>query len=181
MEDNFKDSGPCVCGFGDEFFSLEGDRPVCTVCGGIIEKQLPEFYDEEKSREKKTILIIDDQAFFRERISSILQENGHEVVSAGDGLEAIRHVADVYVDKKPQLLSRFDVIFLDLVMPGDLDGFQTLAVLKTLIPAVPVFILTSRPPKRDLLEKLAKLGAKKYLNKSAAELDKLVLNNIQNL
>ncbi len=181
MEGDYSATGPCVCGFGEEFFTMEGERTVCTVCGGIVGKYVPDLGPSTAQKPKKTILIVDDQAFFRERISRVLKDHGHEVLESADGLGAVSVVRDIYVKRKSKLSTRLDAFVLDLIMPGDLDGFQTLAVVKTLLPEVPVIILTASLPKPDLLQKLAKLGAKKYLNKSAANLDSLIAKNIQEI
>lgn len=178
MAEEFGATGPCVCGFGEEFFTLEGGRPICTVCGGVVGKAAAEAASEG-DQPKKTILIVDDQSFFRERIRQILKDAGHMVLEAADGLQGVKTLVDTCIRGRTKLSTRIDAMILDLVMPGDIDGFQTLAVVKTLLPEIPVIILTASPPKKDLLQKLATLGAKKYLNKSAAKLDELVLKNVQ--
>ena len=66
-------------------------------------------------------------------------------------------------------------------MPGLLDGFQTLGVLKAMDDSLPVIILTSSPPTDDLLKKLGQLRAKKYLNKASKDLEGLLLRNLANL
>ena len=177
MENSFNATEPCVCGFGNEFFTLEDDQPVCTICGGLVIKDLAEFFTDAEEESHKLVLVVDDQPFFRERIKEVLTENKHSVEEASDGLSAIRVLAESLTGQG-DLTSRIDHIVLDLVMPGELDGFKTLAVLKTIAPGVPVIILTSTPPTKDLLHKLAKLGARKYLNKSAENIDQLVLKNI---
>ncbi len=184
MVQEYGPTGPCVCGFGEEFFTLEGDRTVCTVCGGAVGKgyvEAPEP-EEEVIRSHRSILIVDDQAFFRERIRQNLKEQGHEVLEAANGLEALKAIAEIYLKRSaPMGVERLEAVILDLVMPGELDGFQTLAAVKALLPEVPVIVLTASPPKPELLQKLAKLGAKKYLNKGASNLDTLVVKNIQEI
>jgi CheY-like chemotaxis protein len=171
---DYDNLGPCVCGFGNEFMTIENNRSICTVCGGLVGKSaLP---GEDLHLPRKTVLIVDDQAFFRERISEGLAEQGHEVLQASSGLEGIKVVSDIHLSHPP---GRLDAVILDLVMPGDLDGFQTLAVIKKLYPELPVIILTATPPQKELFHKLAQRGAKKYLNKAAPNLDELVLKNIQ--
>jgi CheY-like chemotaxis protein len=166
----------CVCGFGDEFFTLEGGRPICTVCGGWVGQAVPDIFTEEKEK-KKTILVVDDQAFFRARLNTVLKSQGYEVIEAADGLGCVKVVADI-VRGKSKAHGKVSALILDLVMPGDLDGFQTLAVVKAITPDMPVIVITASPPKKDLLQNLARLGAKKYINKAAENLDTLILNNL---
>ncbi len=61
----------------------------------------------------KKILVVDNDKLILEFIRDLLQENGHEVQVAEDGLEAL----DILVNYLP------DIIFVDLVMPN-IDGRQ---------------------------------------------------------
>jgi CheY-like chemotaxis protein len=60
------------------------------------------------------ILVVDDDAQIREAMASFLNDEGFEVVQAGDGFEALDVIADS--DRPPTL------ILLDLMMPI-LDGW----------------------------------------------------------
>lgn len=67
------------------------------------------------------VLVVDDDSFMREFVSSQLQDLGiTSIATASDGRRAIAAV--------DQAVRRPDVIVLDLVMPGA-DGFQLLAGL----------------------------------------------------
>jgi CheY-like chemotaxis protein len=177
---DFSTSGPCVCGFGEEYFTLEANRQVCSVCGGLVGRPSEEFYAVEQSDARRVILVVDDQGFFRERLSSVIKEHGHDVLQATDGVGGIKIIADFMLRTAAAATPwHIDAIILDLVMPGELDGFQTLAVVRAIVPQVPVIILTASPPTKDLLQKLARLGAKKYLNKAAGNLDQLIIKNLQ--
>jgi len=57
---------------------------------------------------KKTILIIDDDADTVTYFSSLLEDNGYATISAGNGAQAIELVKQ----------SRPDLITLDITMPG---------------------------------------------------------------
>jgi CheY-like chemotaxis protein len=180
MEKNLGGSAQCVCGFGNEFFTLEEDEPVCTICGGLVLKDSADFFQPSDDFGKKNILVVDDQAFFRKKLQEVLGGFGHNILEAPDGLEAIK-VLFQSLKGRTDLGASIDCLVLDLVMPGDLDGFQTLAVVKILAPDLPVLVLTSSPPTKDLLNQLARLGAKKYLNKGASDIDQLILKNISEI
>ena len=61
------------------------------------------------------ILVVDDEPDIRELVKDILEDEGHQVATAENGVAARKSLRD----KKPQL------IFLDIWMP-DLDGISLL-------------------------------------------------------
>ncbi len=76
-------------------------------------------------------LVVDDQEQVRAVLGDLLRAGGHEPVLAGDGEEAI-----ALVSARP-----FDVIILDLAMPG-LNGFQVARAIRQRDPGVPVLLVT---------------------------------------
>ena len=67
----------------------------------------------------QTILIVDDDAFIRRPLEFILREEGFNPVTAVDGDDCFRKLAD-----QPA-----DLIILDVMMPGR-DGFEVCRTLK---------------------------------------------------
>lgn len=171
----------CQCGFGDEYFTIEDGNSICTVCGGVIAAPKSGAAGSGEEVRRKKILIVDDQPFFRKRIRDILVEEGNDLLEAGEGLEAVSLFAEILRGSAGPGKSRLDLVILDLTMPGLIDGFQTLGVLKAMEESLPIVILTSNPPTPDLLQKLGRLKAKKYLNKASKDLEALLLKNIANL
>jgi CheY-like chemotaxis protein len=177
----------CHCGFGEEYFVLEGNRSLCTVCGGEVVGRNVGLFDahgpeaEPAAAEGTKVLIIDDQPFFRQRIRDILELARHRIVEAGDGIEAVRALADGLRGQEANPAERVSLAVLDLNMPGLIDGFQTLGVLKAMDEELPVLILTASPPTPELLKKLGQLKAKKYLNKSSKNLEDLLLRNLEGI
>lgn len=173
----------CHCGFGDEYFSLEGNRSVCTVCGGDVAGRSVGVFDlpEPEASQGTRVLVIDDQPFFRLRIRDILERSHHKIIEAGDGLEAVRALAAGLRATATNPSERVTLAILDLNMPGLIDGFQTLGVLKAMDENLPVLILTASAPTPELLKKLGQLKAKKYLNKSSKNLDELLLRNLEGI
>ncbi|MCJ2021777.1 response regulator [Methylobacterium sp. E-065] len=65
--------------------------------------------------------------------ASVLTERGHTVVSSANASEAL-HVLD---SGQP-----FDVILSDLVMPGEMNGFDLAQHVRSRWPALPVLLAT---------------------------------------
>jgi twitching motility two-component system response regulator PilG len=81
------------------------------------------------------ILVVDDSATIRRSAETMLATEGHEVVTAENGFEALSKVAR----HNP------DLIFVDIMMPR-LDGYQTCAIIKnnSQYRSTPVVMLTSK-------------------------------------
>lgn len=99
------------------------------------------------------ILIVDDAEFLRMRISKMLTSDGHEVLEAENGLEAV----EVYKKEKP------DVVLMDVTMP-EMDGLTALKEIKTFDPQAKVIMLTALGQESVVLEAI-KTGAKDFVVK----------------
>jgi CheY-like chemotaxis protein len=174
-------SDTCQCGFGEEYFIMEGDQSICTVCGGKVASGDGAVPAESSQQHGKRIILVDDQPFFRKRIQEALNEEGHTVLEAGEGLEAVRLLSMSMGEAARDPAKQVSLVILDLTMPGLIDGFQTLGVIKAMDEALPVLILTSSPPTQELLQRLGRLKAKKYLNKASKGLEDLLLRNLEGL
>lgn len=82
----------------------------------------------------KTILIIEDDPQHRLIIQRKLQNEGYQVLIAGNGQEALRILQN----------STIDLILLDLIMPV-MDGFSFVHNLKALNKDIPIIVLTNLP------------------------------------
>ncbi|HEX7419624.1 MAG TPA: sigma-54 dependent transcriptional regulator [Thermoanaerobaculia bacterium] len=78
------------------------------------------------------ILLIDDEAVFREDMAALLREDGYQCDTAGDGAEALRRLES----------GAPDVIICDLVMPG-VSGVGLISQLTNLCPDTPIIIITA--------------------------------------
>ncbi len=100
------------------------------------------------------VAVIDDDPVVNDLLSDFLSSEGHEVVKAKDGREGL------------EALKRevFDVVFLDLKLPG-LDGLQILERSKeTINSRTPVVIITAHGS-IDTAVKAMQLGALDYITK----------------
>lgn len=98
------------------------------------------------------ILIADDESIIRLGLASMLQDLGHEVVSAADGREAITLARQ----------HRPDLAILDIKMPFT-DGLQAAQTLHSTQP-MPILILTAFS-EQDLIEQASDLPIHGYLIK----------------
>lgn len=78
------------------------------------------------------ILVVDDEASIRESLKDWLMEDGYSVALAIDGEDAILRVE----------ASQYDVILLDLKMPG-IDGLETMRRIKEISPDSEVLMMTA--------------------------------------
>ena len=104
-----------------------------------------------------TILIADDEARIRRLVSDFLKRDGHTIVEAAEGKEAL----DILENRRPGL----DMAILDVMMPG-MDGFEVLRELReqehgeTHLPVTKPFspiVLAARV--RTLLKREGRVGA----------------------
>jgi len=97
------------------------------------------------------ILVADDEQNLRRVLVAMLRRDGHEVVQAASGLEAIERLAEV------------DVVITDLRMPGA-DGMEVLRTAARTFPQVPVIMITAYGSVGQAVEAI-KAGAFDYIEK----------------
>jgi two-component system, NtrC family, nitrogen regulation response regulator NtrX len=102
----------------------------------------------------RSVLIIDDEPNIRRMVGALLAAEGYEVRDAPDGVQGLASAAEV----EP------DIVLLDLMMPGELDGMAVLARLRDRFPDLPVVMMSGRAGLSDAV-KATKLGASTFLEK----------------
>lgn len=105
-----------------------------------------------------TILIADDEARIRRLVSDFLKRDGHQIIEAADGREALQ-VIESYQ-------ATLDLAILDVMMPG-MDGFEVLRALRaqqTGEQRLLVMMLTARAEDADQVRGLEE-GADDYVTK----------------
>ena len=85
-----------------------------------------------------TILLADDESDLTEVIVVILTEAGYTVLTAADGYEAVRLLADNWVN----------LLITDVKMPG-IDGFELAQQAKVMRPQLHVIYLSGYPPEGE--------------------------------
>lgn len=101
--------------------------------------------------EKFKILVVDDEVDFLETIVNRLKKRKIDAIGVTSGEEAVALV-------KEQL---FDVIILDIKMPGGMDGIEALREIIKIQPLVEVLLLTGHAAVETSIEGM-KLGAFDY-------------------
>jgi len=102
------------------------------------------------------ILVVDDHPTTRLKLSLGLQQQGHTVVEAGNGVQALKKLRT----------DAFDLVLLDIVMP-EMDGYQVLEEMKkdTRMLDVPVIVISTSDELENIVRGI-ELGAEDYLPKS---------------
>jgi two-component system chemotaxis response regulator CheY len=99
------------------------------------------------------ILVVDDAAFMRVRAAKVLEDAGHTVQQAENGLEAVKQ----YTEWRP------DAVLMDITMP-EMDGLAALKEIKKVDPAARVAMVTAMGQQAIVMEAL-KSGAKDFVLK----------------
>jgi DNA-binding response OmpR family regulator len=102
---------------------------------------------------QQTILTIEDDAPIRRGVVDALSYAGYTVLEAGDGHEG----------RQMALRREFDLLLLDMVLPGVL-GLEILREVRNVRPTLPVIILSARGEENDRVSGL-RLGADDYVVK----------------
>jgi len=110
------------------------------------------------AEEKTKVLIVEDDKFLSELISTKLDKEGYDIILANDGEQGLKKT----LEEKP------NIILLDIMLPG-MDGFEVLENLKRhtdpAIKNIPVIIL-SNFGQEEKVERGLSLGAVDYLVKA---------------
>ena len=105
--------------------------------------------------ENLRVLVVDDEADFLETIVLRLQRRKIDATGVDGGKKALEIVEN----------ERFDVVVLDVLMPG-LDGIETLKLLKKRKPFIEVIILTGHGSVESGIQGM-QFGAFDYIMKPA--------------
>lgn len=99
------------------------------------------------------ILVVDDEKSMRDFLSIMLNKEGYEVSTAGNGEDALRAVqAEI-----------FDLVITDVKMPR-IDGLEVLKMVKDVSPETVVLMITAFATTETAVEAM-KLGAYDYITK----------------
>ncbi|NLI29891.1 MAG: sigma-54-dependent Fis family transcriptional regulator [Nitrospiraceae bacterium] len=112
---------------------------------------------------KKSVLIVDDEAGIRESMTGIFEDEGFAVMTAASGEEALERIAE----KMP------DLVFLDVWLP-EMDGIETLERLKEQKYNLPV-VMMSGHGNIEIAVKATRHGAYDFLEKPFSSIERVML------
>jgi diguanylate cyclase (GGDEF)-like protein len=153
-----------ISGAVGRILDLAGEEGETTEAGGKAKRSRLARRAEDLSRDMAAapvkrrggkILIADDDDANRSLLRRRLEHEGHEVVEARDGHEALQLLKD----------SACDLVLLDILMPA-MDGFQTLARMKQDdgLRELPVIMISALDEVRSVV-RCIEMGADDYLSK----------------
>ncbi len=99
------------------------------------------------------LLLVEDEPSVTDAVSYSLEQEGFELLTAGDGQTALQRFED----------GRPDLVILDLMLPG-INGWELLKAFRKQRPGVPVIMLTARAEEADRVAGL-EMGADDYVTK----------------
>jgi CheY-like chemotaxis protein len=107
-----------------------------------------------------SILVVDDDIAVQAVMRLLLEQDGHEVSAASNGLKGLKTFET----------GNFDLLIVDIFMPG-MDGLETMRIVHQQRPDLPIIVISGRPissgssDEPDFLAMATKLGAITSLQK----------------
>ncbi|MBM4204950.1 MAG: response regulator [Gammaproteobacteria bacterium] len=103
------------------------------------------------------ILLVDDERQVLDVLSEMLRLEGHDVVTAENGVVALERIQT----------DAFDLVFADIIMPKK-EGLETISDIRKRQPQLPILAISGggRIGPRDYLEAARHIGANATLAKS---------------
>jgi DNA-binding NtrC family response regulator len=105
-------------------------------------------------RSRWHILVVDDEETMTESLAAWLREDGYSVDTASSGREAIAKAAD----------REYAIYFVDLKMPGGLDGIETMMEIRKIRPDAAIIVITAYATVDTAITAM-KEGAQEYIVK----------------
>ena len=114
------------------------------------------------------ILVVDDDPVIQKFLHEILTRSGYQVISAGDGVEAL-----TVLHNEP-----IDLMILDIMMPN-MNGYDVCRAVKVdvRLKQIPIILLTALD--QEIQSKFLRSLGIEYLNKTCTADD--ILNKIKEL
>lgn len=128
----------------------------------LFQKEQDEKFQSGIMASKK-ILVVDDEKGIRDFFKDLLGTLVSFVACAENGKEAIERVQS----------EKFDVVFLDIKLPGLLNGVETFREIKKLQSTARVVLMTGYSLKREIEEGIQE-GAHGILNKPFRDIKDII-------
>lgn len=116
----------------------------------------PPDRNQAEKRAQKQILVVEDSPTQAQALTAALEEAGYRVTVATNGDEALSRLG----------VDRFDVVVSDILMPGQVDGYELCRRIKSgPLHETPVVLFTSLADPLDIIRGL-ECGADNFFTKS---------------
>ncbi|HVP07451.1 MAG TPA: ATP-binding protein [Candidatus Acidoferrum sp.] len=102
----------------------------------------------------ETILVVDDLEDQRQMACYLLKTLGYKIVTAGGAAEALRYLAKFPVD----------LVILDMIMEGDLDGLETYRRILEMYPTQKAIVVSGYSA-TERVEEIRRLGVREFVRK----------------
>ncbi len=113
--------------------STPDEGTTFTIQLPVSEQQEPELHpakpEGKKDTTKARIMVMDDDPMIVELSKQMLEHLGHEVVTTGDGEQTLELYAKAQEENIP-----FDIVIMDLTIPGGMGGKKTIKKLLRIDP-----------------------------------------------
>ena len=150
----------------------DGSMVLILDVGGLIRhnvgsavKIIYQAAQEETTKLRDTIMVVDDSITMRRVASKLLERHNYEVITAKDGVDALAQLQDIQPD----------VMLLDIEMPR-MDGFELATHMRnaTSFSNIPIIMITSRTGEKHR-DRAFEIGVTNYMGKPYQE-DELIQN-----
>ena len=143
------------------FYRDAGDHEMGPGAGGErsmnklrVEELLTETLGDQPMKPSQyKVLVVDDMAPMRDLIVTMLSRQGHQCITACNGLEALEKVEE----------EKIDAVVTDIVMPG-MDGIALMQELSRKRYRLPIMVLTGHSKEYSEEAALA-AGAREFIRK----------------
>ena len=115
------------------------------------------------TKDRKRILVIDDEALIRRTLADYLTECGYETAAAIDGADGLTQAR----------AEQFHAVLVDLRMPR-VDGLEVIAALKAEQPELPTVVVSGTGVLGDAIQAIRR-GAVDYITKPIQDMDEIAV------
>lgn len=98
-------------------------------------KKIPSTKSVDRKPKNFNILIVEDELNARRELGELMEHYGYSVSLAFSGRDAVTKVSK----KKGE----FDIILMDIIMPGEIDGIEAAREIQALYDHIPIILLTA--------------------------------------
>jgi CheY-like chemotaxis protein len=128
---------------------VRGHRPLVSAKNRQVACRANHGRHSPSKRRMAHVLVVDDDELMRSLLAVTLGKEGHAVVLARNGREALERLEE----------HAFHLVVTDMLMP-EMDGLQLIMTLRKTKPELPIIAMSGGSPRsRSCLEQAQELGA----------------------